>query len=591
MRARAGHTAAVVVTVALSASAGVWLDRGGPAPSADTARGSEDAFATGLHHRELPPGAGPRRWTRLRARLRFERLPLGPARLEVRLAGHQAPVSVVAGGVRLGLLAPSQVEADFVLPALRNRHLEVELRTEGFAAGDGRQLGALLGRVTLRPSGRGSGGAVPLLVVLPAAAFALAALAFGPLWALAAGQVGALTALWLLWPCGVARSPWAAVLCGLLVLGAILSGGFAMWSERRQAGSGRWALAALLAAWLVQAVLATCPMMVASDVVFHAHKLHQVAHGQLFPTSVTQHARPFQIPYPALFYALLAPLRQLGVDDVALVRWGAGVSGVVAGAGLLVGLGGAEPALAGLAVLLLQLQPVTFDVHSYGNLSNVFAQSWTVLLFAWWISARRPGWAGAALAAAAALSHMSGCAVICAWGASLLAVTPRGERRVVLSTVGLGVGISLLYYAAYAPMMLEQLPRLLEGGGQGRGVSQGAWDALHLQVLGALGQWGVPVLALAVVGAPRFRDDRLDRALLAAFAAGAALALLAVVSPVEVRHLYFLGLPVAVCAARGAVRLARRGRSGLVIVILLVAAQAGLAVTGIEEAVFHRFRL
>jgi hypothetical protein len=338
-------------------------------------------------------------------------------------------------------------------------------------------------------------------------------------------------------------------------------------------------------------VLATAPVMVVSDVLFHANKLGHVAAGELFPTSVTQHAHPFRIPYPAVFYGLLAPLQWLGIDEIALVRWGAGLSGALAAAGLVVALGEAGPALGGLAVVLLQLEPVSFDIHSYGNLSNVFAQSMATLLFAWWISTRRRGAVAVALAALAAASHLSGCFVVAAWGAALWALGPPGDRRRVLTTLGLGLGLALLYYAAYIPMMLEQLPRLMEGGGQGRGASQGAIGALWWQVLSALRDWGVPVLALSLAGLPRRLGERLDRALLAALVAGAVLFLLAVVSPIEVRYRYFLALPLAVCAARGAERLARRGRAGLFLVSLLVAAQVGLALWGFEADLFHRYRL
>lgn len=48
-----------------------------PAPSADVRRGSEEAFASGLHRRELPPGHPPQRWTTAQAEFRFARLPPG----------------------------------------------------------------------------------------------------------------------------------------------------------------------------------------------------------------------------------------------------------------------------------------------------------------------------------------------------------------------------------------------------------------------------------------------------------------------------------------------------------------------------------
>jgi len=53
--------AAIAAVVLLSVVAAVVLTRLGPAPAADVARGSEEAFGRGLHRRELPPGIGPQR--------------------------------------------------------------------------------------------------------------------------------------------------------------------------------------------------------------------------------------------------------------------------------------------------------------------------------------------------------------------------------------------------------------------------------------------------------------------------------------------------------------------------------------------------
>lgn len=585
MRSRAGL--AVAAGVLLAASAGGWLARTAPPAAADTAAGTEEAFATGLHPRELPAGVGPLRWTRPRAVLRFERLVPGPAVLTVRVAGHREPVRVVAAGVVLGELAPGTEAARFPL-RLRDSSLEVQLRSDGFRVADGRTLGTQLRRVELRPEAGGPGLALALLLAVPAAAFGLAALATGAAGAFLATLAGGGIALMLLWPLGVWHSPWAPRLVAGLVVGATLSGAFGAWVERRW-GGGRHAFAALLVAWVVQVVLATAPVMVVSDVVFHAHKLAEVAAGEAFPTSVTQHARPFRIPYPAAFYALLAPFTGLA-DATTLVRWGAGLSAALAAAGLFLGLRRAGAGLAGLAVVLLQLEPGSFDVHSFGNLSNAFAQSLTILVFAWWVGGGRRLGVAVLLGAVSAASHLSGFIVLAAWAVALVALERGEERRRAALALGLGLGVALVYYAAWLPLILEQLPRVLEGGGQGRGASQGPFDALRLQVVGAVGQWGLPATALAIAGWPRWRGDRLDRALLAALLAGAGLALLAVVSPVEVRYLYFLCLPVAVCAARGAGRVAARGRGGTALAVLALVLQAWVGAAGLRQAVFLRYR-
>jgi hypothetical protein len=587
MRSRAA--ASVAAGVLLAAAAGLWLARSAPPPAADPSAGSEDAFATGLHRRELVSGSPPLRWTRQRARLRFERLRPGAAQLGVSLAGHRQPVRVVAGGVVLGLLLPGEREARFPL-RLREGSLEVELLSDGFEVGDGRQLGAQLRRVELVPAEGGDPAKLAALLVAPAAAFGLVALSGGAAVALLASLLGAGLPLALLWPSGACYSPWAPRLSAVLVLGALLAWLFGAWRERRDAGSGLAAGVALLGAWVVQVVLGAAPVMVVSDVVFHAHKLEEVAAGQLFPVSVTQHAVPFRIPYPAVFYALLAPLYRAGLDSVELVRWGAGLSAALAAAGLFLGLRRGGIALAALAALLLQLEPGSFDVHSFGNLSNVFAQSMTILALAWWLGGARVQAVGVGMMALAAASHLSGFIVLGVWLGALLLVERGEDRRRAAAALGLGLGLALAYYGAWLPLILEQLPRLLEGGGQGRGASQGALGVLRLQLLGAVGQWGLPAIALAAVGAPRSRAERLDRALIATFAAGAGLGLLALVSPVEVRYLYFLGPPVAICAARGVLRLRARGPLPFGLALLALLLQLWLALRGFEEALFVRYR-
>jgi len=575
---RAG-AAAVAVCLALLAAAA--LDRLAPAPAADVGRGSEDAFASGLHRREIPPRQGPQRWTTDRAVVAFRDVPAGPATLEVRLHGQRGPVTVAADGVVLGTIEPGAAGGDFVLAARTRGDHRVELRPTAFVAGDGRRLGALLDRVALRPAPVVAPSArLALLFMLPALATVLAA---------AASAQGL-----ALWPCGLVRSGYAVVLAALLLAGLALAAGFAVWIDRRATGSGPWAFGALLAAVLVQGVAATSPLMVVSDAVFHANQLGRVAAGDLFITSVTQHARPFRFPYGVSFYALLAPFLRAGLDAVWLVRAGAAVSGIAASAGLFALLARRGPATAALAVVLLQLLPGTFDVYSFGNLSNVFAQSMTAVFFCWWADGRPGGWAaGGLLLAAGALGHFSSLVVLAALCVALLLVRRRGPGvdRAGALAVAAGLGLALLYYSSFWRLALDQLPRLLEGGGQGRGASRGAWDSVRPQVAGIVQQWGLPALVLAVIGRPRPRRSLLDGDLAAYWIASAALALPAVLTPLDVRYLYALTLPVAVAAAWGLAALSARGTAGRVVGALLFGLQCALAGRGILEAVLHRYRL
>lgn len=592
-----GALATVALAVLSGAALAVLLGRFALPPSADVTRGGETAFGRGLERREMVPGRGPQRWTGPQAAFLFRDLPAGPAEVEVRIRGQRTPVVVSADGVVLGTIEPGR--AALVAPvslARRGDHV-VELRTEGFEAGDGRRLGALLESVSMRARGDGAPTArLLLLFVIPAALVAVAALlaALPPAAALAAAVEASLAESLLLWPQGLHHSPYATSLAALLCAGAIGGVAFARWRDGRVRGAGPWAFAAFLAAFLVQVVAATSPLMIVSDEVFHVNNLLRVAGGDWFITSRTQHAQPFRFPYGVSFYGLLLPWLRLEVDAGTLVRGGAGIAGLTASLGLFALLAPTGAARAGLAVILLQLVPGNFDPYSFGNLSNVFGQAMTTLFFCWWAGGTPGGWpAGGALLALGCTGHFSSLVVLAVLAAALLAARGRaGPGRARVLAIACGLGLSALYYSRFIPLMAEQLPRLLEGGGQGHGASRGPLDVLRLQVLGILGQWGLPAIVLAAIGRPRPRTagTELDRDLAAYWAAGAALALPPILTPIDVRYLYALTVPLAAAAGAGLVRLRDRGATGAAAATLLFALQAAWGVWGLVEAVVMRYR-
>ena len=257
--------------------------------------------------------------------------------------------------------------------------------------------------------------------------------------------------------------------------------------ERRRSGAGAWALIAMTAAWLVQGLLATSPVMIVSDAVFHANTLARVAGGDFFPTSVTQHATPFRFPYGVSFYAVLAPLFRAGIDGVALVRVGAAVAGVLASAALfLVLLRAYGAAAAGLAVVLLQTLPATFDVaYSYGNLSNAFGQSATVGFFAWWAGTRAGGMGGGR----AASRHRRPRALLepdrrggagRGPGGRAAARHRPGSRPPGGAGRGPGGGRGVLR-PSRRPRWCRSCPRLLEGGGRGTAEAPGVLAAVRIR--------------------------------------------------------------------------------------------------------------
>jgi hypothetical protein len=593
--------AAVAAIVFLSMVAAAVLTRLGPAPAADVARGSEEAFGRGLHRRELPPGIGPQRWTTARAAFTFRDLPRTGATLIVEIRDARGPVTVVADGVIVGRLESGARAASFPLAATGRRSREIELWSEPFRAGDGRLLGALLGRVAIDPAERDSWPppAILLELILPTLlAFAVARFAgLRSEWAALTALVTLAFATSVLWPSGLVHSPYAPRLCALLCAGAALALGFARAVAIRHHAVAPAALIALFAGWLVQVIAGTSPIMVVSDVGFHANKLAAVAAGDLFPVSVTQHAHPFRIPYGVSFYAALAPLARAGVDTVTLVRAGAAAAGLLATAAVfLLALSAIGPYAAAVAAVLLQFLPGAFDVaYSYGNLSNAFGQSATVLFFCWW-AGRAPGrWpAGAALLALAALAHFSTFVFVGALVCALTIADLHGRdldhtRR---WAAVLGLVLAAAYYAHFAGLIWQQVPRLLEGGGQGRGASRSAWDALRLQGLTAVEQWGLPAIVLAWLGRPRpAGDGRYPRDLAAYWLAGLVLALPAIVSPLEVRYVYGLTAAVALSAGAGAARLEAAGPAPRLAGRLLVLAQIVLGARAIAEALVVRYRL
>lgn len=572
------------------------MERWAPSPAAAVERGTEEPFASGLFPRELPPRGVPLRWTRERATFRFVNLPPGALELEVALHGQRAPVAVAANGVVVGILEPGNPGHAYALPGGSGR-LDVELRTPGFRAGDGRVLGVLLDRVVVRHSRRFLPPLALLLVfVVPAAAWIAAGrLAGAPpaLGAAIATLVAVVEALALI-PGGIVRSPYAATLAASLVLGAVMAATFARWCAVRVPEASPFAFAAFMAAFLVQGVAATSPVMVVSDVMFHANKLMAVSAGDFFPTSVTQHVPPFRIPYGVSFYALLLPFARLGVDPAWAVRIGASAAGLIASAALFrlaLPLGAARAAL---ATVLLQLLPGTFDVpYSHGNLSNGFGQGMTVLFFAWWVGATPGGWLLGALAfVLAALGHLSSLIVLLALTAGLVwarRTTIFGDRPRQTALI-VGLIATGLYYSSFASLAFEQLPRLFEGSGQG--PSQGIGSVLELQIARLREQWGLPAGALALLGVGKgaHSENGLARDLTAFWCAGLALAATALVSPLEVRYLYALTLPVALAAGFGAMILWEAGKWRRGVAVVALAAQAVFAARGLAEAVLVRYR-
>jgi hypothetical protein len=581
---------ALAVSSSIATGAALLVDRRAPPPTASVALGTEGVFGSGLDEREQ--GQTAIRWTKERALFRFRHLPGGPATVIVEVRAHRDWVAVLADGRTLGTIAPGETAGAFAV-GLRGGRLDVELRVAPFAAG-ARSLGTQLGHVSVFPPPTPSlDVALWLAFAGPAIVFGAGAVLLG--WsglAIAVGNAllaGAQAALLMPW--GVVRSSYTEILGLALAVAIAGAAGLSWLAERRVAGAGQWALAAALGTLLVQGAAATWPAMIVSDALLHAHNLEKVAAGNWWLISRTQHDPPFEFPYGVSFYAPLVPFAKAGLDPVAVVRVGAAAAGLLMSAAFFWMMLPLSAPAAAASVLALQILPGTFDRYSYGNLSNVFGQAMTALLFAWWARGGRGGpLLGAACLVLAGLGHLSSMIVVVVLTAALLAARrgwgdlPRSARVGVLVAMILAVG----YYATFLPLVLEQAPRLLEGG-QGRGASRTLVDILRRQWSVAWGEWGWPALLLAFAGRPR-TGEGLDRDLRAFWAAGAVLALLAIVSPVEVRYVYSLTLPLAVAMGQAVVTLARGGAAVRLVVFAAVAAQIGLAAANVYDDLYLHYR-
>jgi hypothetical protein len=113
-------------------------------------------------------------------------------------------------------------------------------------------------------------------------------------------------------------------------------------------------------------------------------------------------------------------------------------------------------------------------------------------------------------------------------------------------------------------------------------------QSLAGQAMSALRQWGLPAVVLAVLGRPQ--GEGLDRDLRAFWLAGGILAVLAVLSPLDVRYLYALTLVVSIAAASGLELLLERGGASRLLGWGLLAAQAVIQGREIVEDLLRRYR-
>lgn len=507
-----------------------------PRSVASLAKGTDDAFVvSGIEPRENQIGGGALRWLRPSASFRFEAVGPGPVDIDLEVRGHRTEVSVVANGARIGSLAPGAGHFAARIP-LSGSSLVLGIETEGFNA-SGRALGTQFVSlaVTPAPSTKAGVTAVPgrLWVafggVLVVTLVAMTASGLGVWAAVAPPAVFLLMVL----PAGLWRSGWLFE-CSVLVAAV----GVASVVIARNARGGILARTflqlALFVAAVVHGILPPSPLVTQGDAQLHGNKLTEVARGNRFPTSRTDHQPPFEIPYGFSFYGVLTPWSTPGVSGVPVVRAGAAFFSTLSVLALALLLGRTSASLAAAAVILWTFAPVNIRTMGFGNLSNVFAQA-VFLLFLVAGGLLPKGWFRALvlslLVALSATAHLSSFIVLFTLllAAGVLGADRRGPA---FKPLVVGVVVALGYFATFLPMVAAQVPRLL---GE-RGGSSGVFDPWRLPSQFVAGA-GWPLLALLALSlltsAPRLILP-MSRALAVA---AVVLAVAALVSPVEVRYL------------------------------------------------------
>ena len=519
-----------------------------PGSRATLATGTDDAFAvSGMEPRENLVGGGALRWTRPRAVFRFDSVGPGAVNIDLEVKDHRTEVNVVANGARIGSLRPG--ERRLSTPILvSGRSLDLVIETEGFQA-SGRTLGTQFVALTVAPAATAKRGpaAVPARLWLALGGVVLVAFVCAGLSGLSSWSIvlPPTALLLMVLPAGLWRSSWLLESAALVAAGTVI----ATLLATRATGSAlnRSALqACLLTAIIVHGILPPSPLVIQGDAQLHGNKLKEVAGGNRFPTTRTDHKPPFEIPYGFSFYGLLSPLSSPTESNVPAVRHGSAAFSALSIVALALFLGRTSASLAAAAVLLWTFAPVNLRTMGYGNLSNVFAQATFVLFL---VAAggmprgRFKTLVLTLLVAISATAHLSSFIVLL----TLLVVSflfSSDRHSPAFRPLLAGVAIAGAYFATFVPLIASQTSRLLAE----RGGSAGVFDPWRLpnQIVAGVGWPLLIALGLSILVASPRPILPFARSLLAA---GVLLAIAALVSPVEVRYMLALVPLLAILAA------------------------------------------
>lgn len=414
------------------------------------------------------------RWTGAASAVRLPALGRGPYRATLWLAGGPNPrpaVAVAANGTPLGTLTLAPGLAPYTLDvpaaATANGDVLIELRSELFQPpGDRRQLGVVLHRVELVPTGDPGlllppDGASLQFWAIVLLAYLIAAIAgFAPRdCGIAAGVLalgGAALLLvnrpWLgVWL--ATGGLWRATIAGLLLAVALrlaLPPLYRLAGLRAGAGELRWPIGVAALAFVVRFGGDLHPHTMVVDLNFHANRYADVnERGTLLLFVQSREWGTRETIYPSTAYLFMRLLRPLAPDVLGTILLFIALA--EATRLCLVYLiarkatGSARAAL--FAIVVFVAVPMAYLPFSWGIATNVFGAWWTTALFALlalgYDRLRRP--------AVAALLVIAG---------ALALLSHPGEFVLAAATLGLGL---IVYGLAVPPRFRGAWPALAGG--------------------------------------------------------------------------------------------------------------------------------
>lgn len=504
-------------------------------------------------------------------------------------AAANPDMTFFADGVRLlaRRATPGFEEVSVTIPARPDRPRGAVLtmqvsKTFVPSRSDSRTLGVMLDRLALRPAG---------LVLPPRTALrgaALAAMSLGAAIALlgvtAGSAIGAVVLLAVGETAIIARGfgPYtdfpstAAWLAGAVALALVILAA-AVRTIRRVPlrHTARFAAAFSAGALFLKLLVLLHPDLPIGDALFQAHRFQEVLAGHLYFTSIAPGG--YHFPYaPGLyvFASAFAALVHRGASDIALLRIVVCSADAIAGMLLyrLVACGWDDRLAGAIAVALYQLTVLGYGVELGGNLTNAFSQALAVvglvLMGGTAVRLERPAVVAglAAVLAAAYVSHTGTLAILFT---STLVIAWLFRRSgdpalrspaaaILVATLAAGLFATVAYYGHFMTTYRTEFARLSQATASGADAGHRSLAVRAESVWYYLGLYfGLPLLALAVIGAWRLARrgaDRLTLTIAGWLAACAAFLVLGVLTPVDMRH-YLAAIPaVAVVAAFGAAR-------------------------------------